>query len=114
MDETVINKLFSEGFISSMIGWGELIHNEDGGSYIDPSRAPDFLNLEKWYSQFPASLLWLARIISIRALNNVNEITSQLKYDNEMIKNHMVKEIIFELNVMRHSGEINSFQRYSH
>lgn len=112
MVEALVEKLFSEEFVSSMVGWGELVKNKDGDSYLDRQQAPDFLNFEKWYSHFPSNLLSVAKLVSVRALNSVNAVVSDLGYDNDTVKDHMVKEIVFEINAMKHSGELQAYLQY--
>ena len=109
MVEHLINKLFAEDFVASMVGWGELVHTKEGDSYLDQQQAPDFLNFEKWYSHFPVGLLSIAKLVSVRALTSVNEVVRDLGYNNDTVKNHMIKEIVFEINTMKFSGELQSY-----
>jgi hypothetical protein len=112
MVESLLEKLFSEEFVSSMVGWGELVRSKDGDYYLDRQQAPDFLNFEKWYSCFPPSLISVAKIVSVRALDNVNKVVSDLCYNNDTVKDHMVKEIVFEISTMKHSGELQAYLQY--
>jgi len=100
-------KLFSEEYMESFIDWGELIHCEDGSSYIDKRLKNDYLNFQLWYMQFKSKkLLDMAKLAAYRVVDTIYFPASDLD-DREYIKKNIIKGIIFEILLIKKTGEFD-------
>ena len=100
-------ELFDEKKINELVDWGGLVHNEHGEYYIDKNLSPDTLCFERWYLTFPTSLVWIPKMLTFRALLNLNEY--MLNSDNTEIKKILIDEIIFEFSFLKFSGELEAY-----
>ena len=103
-----MDELFEENFLTMMIDWGGLVHNEDGGYYIDKKISPDILCFEKWYLKFPANKVWLPKMLAEKALKNLNDYMLLTDFDNTKMRDILLKEIAFEYIFIKSSGDLDS------